>query len=290
MKKRPFCFLFLFLFACALSATDASAKSVLLYDNWGGTYHDAEKSPTNTEDDLMCWAASASNVLAWSGWGYPAAASFSGEDDIFGYFQSHWTDAGGSVYYGLDWWFDGVNESQGDPWQGAGWSQVDVPGGGFWTGYSLSNYLLYSSNEPYALSNIAYLISYGYGTSLGLTNGAGGHAITAWGYETDDAGMFVGLWVTDSDDSKGQEHPEDVLAYYDIAYSGESWFLQDFYGYNNWYITDVFGLAAIPDSIGQGLNGADQNPQGSPVPEPAGILLLGAGAIGLAGVRRKSNT
>jgi hypothetical protein len=65
----------------------------------GGTWHDAEKSPTNEEDDLMCWAAAASNILAWTGWGYPSGTSFANEDDMFGYYQDHWTDQGGIMEF-----------------------------------------------------------------------------------------------------------------------------------------------------------------------------------------------
>jgi hypothetical protein len=104
--------------------------SYMLIDEWGGTWHDAEKSPTNSEDDLMCWAAAASNVLQWTGWG--AVLGLDTADAIFDHFQDHWTDEGGLMEYGWDWWFDGTNPSQG--W--SGWSQVDVPGGGFHPGES----------------------------------------------------------------------------------------------------------------------------------------------------------
>ena len=33
------------------------------YEEFGDYWHDAEKSPSNSEDDLMCWAAAASNIL-----------------------------------------------------------------------------------------------------------------------------------------------------------------------------------------------------------------------------------
>ena len=56
------------MFIGILFASNASATSYYLWDDWGGTYSDAEKSPTNTDDDLMCWAASAANLLAWTGW------------------------------------------------------------------------------------------------------------------------------------------------------------------------------------------------------------------------------
>ena len=47
-----------------------------VYNDYGGSWSDAEKNNVNTEDDLMCWAAASSNVLDWTGWGYPASESF----------------------------------------------------------------------------------------------------------------------------------------------------------------------------------------------------------------------
>jgi hypothetical protein len=76
------------------SAGPAFGLSYFGYNDFGGSWYDAEKTLGNTEDDLMCWAATGSNMLTYTGWGFPVGASFSNEDDIFAYFQNHWTDAG----------------------------------------------------------------------------------------------------------------------------------------------------------------------------------------------------
>lgn len=263
MKVKSVLFLFIFLIGC-LFGHDAFASSYYLMDDWGGTFYDAEKTEDNEEDDSMCWAASASNILAWSGWGN----SVGDADDIFAYYQDYWTDDGGSVSYGWNWWFDGTNDSQGfdDDINGNKWSQVDVDGGGgFYDGYSFSDYYLASWSTLYAVRNIAYLLSSGYGTSLSVS----GHAITCWGFEYDDAGYISGLYVTDSDDDKTTDNAEDVLAYYDVVYGSGAWYLLDFYDSDTSYITAVYGLSSMP------------------VPAPATILLFGAGLIGLAGFRRE---
>lgn len=112
-----------------------SGVSYLLYDHWGGTWSDAEKTSDNTEYDVMCWAAAASNILEWTVW--ELVQGITDTDEIFNYFQEHWTDEGGRSWHGWQWWFDGTYPSNG--W--SGWSQVDVPGGDFWTPpYSFSNF------------------------------------------------------------------------------------------------------------------------------------------------------
>lgn len=265
MKARCILLLFMLCAVLAFSSNSALALSYFGYSEYGGTWYDAEKSPTNTEDDLMCWAAAASNVLAWTGW----SGSFGNDADaIFGYYQDYWTDAGGNAYYGWDWWFDGTNDSQG----AAGWSQVDVSGGGgFWTTYNFSEYYLYSSSNNWALSNLDYLLHEGYGVALGVTDDSGAHAITCWGFEYDEFGNYLGIYITDSDDDKYDVTPEDELKYYAVEYDvyTNSWYLQDFYSQSDWYITEVQGLAMMP------------------VPEPATILLLVSGILGFPVAKRR---
>jgi hypothetical protein len=263
LKKVFIYFLPFFFVACAISTTNALATSYLLHDSFGGTYFDAEKSANNSEDDLMCWAASTANVLAWTGWGYPSRESFTTEDDIFQYFQNHWTDGGGSIYYGLDWWFDGENDLPGT----TGVSQVDVSGGGFWSGETFSNYYKYFPDNSSAMENIKFLSLDGYGISLAVFTDEGrGHAITAWGYEYDEQGDYAGVYVTDSDDDNRSS-----LEYYGVIEKDNAWFLQDFYGVNTWYISEVHGLAQYI----------------SAVPEPTTLILFGLGILGLVGMDRK---
>jgi hypothetical protein len=163
----------------------AYGSSYFGYYDFGGSWYDAEKTLANTEDDLMCWAATTSNMLAYTGWGFPVGASFSNEDNIFAYFQNHWTDVGGNMYFGTNWWFDGINDSQ----RWSGWSQVDVPGGGFYTDYNFSDYYTWSSNGSTALSLIDTYLHQGRGVGLTVL-GPGAHAITAWGYEYDAFGNY----------------------------------------------------------------------------------------------------
>jgi len=242
-----------------------TGTSYLLTDHYGGTWHDAEKNSVNTEDDLMCWAAQASNLLTWTRWGN--VAGMTNTDEVFVYFQDHWTDEGGNSYFGLDWWFDGTNDMQGEP----DWSQVDVPGGGFYLDRDIADYRHWSSDDPSALATVDTYIRNGWATGLSIA-GPGGHAITSWGFNFDETktgtDYYVGLWLTDSDDDKSGSPPRpDRLRYYEVSYNTGAWYLQDYYGSNSWYISEVIGLAAIP--------------------EPTTALLLACGLAGLAAVVRR---
>jgi len=220
--------------------------SYMLCDNWGGTWTDAEKTPQNTEDDLMCWAAAASNALEWTEWGKVGGMITS--DDMFAYFQNHWTDEGGLMQFGWDWWFDGSNNSQG--W--SGWSQVDITGGGFYPNDSFLSYYRRESSDSNIMRAIDISLHDGYMVTLGLY-GPGGHAITCWGfnYSPDDPSDYYGIWITDSDDSKYYLNPPNLLRYYNVEYNliEGKWYMQNYGGSSSWYIGEMESLTRLPSPL-----------------------------------------
>jgi hypothetical protein len=238
---------------------DATPRGIdyLTFNYWGGAWYDVEKSPTTPADDLLCWAATASNVLAYTGWGYVPGVSTA--DDMFAYYVNHWSNLGGMMDYAWEWWFSGVNDSQGF----AGWSQVVTPGGQFYPNKDFWEYYHEDWNAANSMAAIDQFLHLGCGVGLALYGG-GAHAVTCWGYNYDyQVGSYYGIWITDSDDDKNLISPPDRLRYYDVAYStaNNRWYIQDFYGSSNWYIGGVEALELIP--------------------EPASVLTL---FVGLAGV------
>jgi uncharacterized repeat protein (TIGR01451 family) len=215
-----------------------------LTDNWGGTWVDAEKTADDHDDELMCWAAAASNVLEWTGWGFvrdPIEGEMTNCDQMFEHIQDHCTDTGGWAIAAWTWWFNGTG--------GPAWN---VPGGGnFWPTYNLDNYYhTYSGSDT--LQHIDEYLSNGWGVAIGVFDGA--HEITCWGFKYDDTknkttdphDYYKGVWVTDSDNSKGYnswDPPPDTIRYFDVFYNDTGPFWQfSGPGYSGWHITRVEAL------------------------------------------------
>jgi hypothetical protein len=239
------------------------------FQQWGGQWSDAEKSSLTGNDDHLCWAASAANVLDWTGWG--RMAGFSGSDRIFAEFQDHWTDDGGLMSYAWRWWFDGIDHAP----RVAGWSHVDVPGGGFVDRrFDFDDYYYRTAPDQLAMSAIDDYLHRGFGVALVITQPARNHTLTCWGYDYDDSG-YRGIWVTDSDDNRNTLAAPDVLRYLDVAQHGGRWYLRSENGSDDWYINEVQGLARPP------VAAAVQ------APEPGCLTLFSLTGLTLARRRRR---
>ncbi|MHA1907986.1 MAG: PKD domain-containing protein, partial [Candidatus Thorarchaeota archaeon] len=218
----------------------------IVYEYWDGYWTDAEKTSDNTDDDLLCWAATCSNVLEYTGWGL--VGGMWNSDDMFMHYQNHWTDEGSLMEFGWNWWFDGTETDPGD-----GWAGVDVAGGGnFWPTYTFTDYYHEQNTDSAALSAVDTYLHNGYGVGLAIyTDTGGGHAITCWGYAYNET-HYLGLYVTDSDDDKSYQStdpPPDRLRYYNVAFDDAEnrWHLQDYYGSDNWWIGSVQALESFPN-------------------------------------------
>ena len=244
------------------TAPPAWSLSYFVYDQWGGTWQDANKN--YKDDSLMCWAAAASNVLAWGKWG---TATYTTTNSIFQHFKDHWTNNVGKAQVGWSWWFNGIS-----PAASSKTSYVDVPGGGnFYPELTFSDYYRWGPYTEMEIINQYFHL--GYGAAIGIVKGLTmGHALTVWGFDYQKNGKkdlysFTSIYVTDSDDGVYG------LMNYSLTLKNGLYYLGG--KYDGWYIDEAVCLKTSPIS-GYGV-----------VPLPSAISLLTGGlALLLLGKRK----
>ncbi len=248
-----------------LADSAEAGTRVRVFDNFDGTWCDAEKMPGSDgplwptgqpgcDDDLLCWAASSSNMLEWSGWGF--AGGMVNADQMLDYYEAHWTDDGCLQNYAIEWWFNGTDNSPVSP----GWSQVDVAGGAFYPDFNLGTYFHTEGNDANIMTAIDTYTNAGYGIGLGVypETPPGGHAVTCWGFNYDpmetpgSTDYYLGIWITDSDDDKdignGYTAPNH-LHYYAVTWDGTNshWDVGDYI--SNWYIGVAFAMERYSNGV-----------------------------------------
>jgi len=202
--------------AQALSLVSSSTEKIFTTD----VYYDADKTRATDSDENICWAASASNILWYTGWGQTGA--FDDEQELFeNVFVNNFSDKAGSSYYASKWFVGGEYPTNLDD----SWSKP-VGGGGYYQqafkqyGDSVDKYVSYSNflTSPGKTGELANKLQSGYGISASVewynkTTGdvENAHAVTVWGYAYDSAldpgdyGYYTGLYFTDSDDYQSEE-------------------------------------------------------------------------------------
>ncbi len=278
-----------------LETVSAQAYSFLIYEEYGGTWSDVNKideDETDDDDDgNLCWAAVASNLLAYTGWGL--VGDTDSADAIFDRYKKYWSNDGGNMLYGIDWWFNGTSREENRAYIENDYSYIDYNnpgvygGGGFWLTEEMADYYLFYSDTMWygteydsyvtetlgdgifdSLYYIDSLLNDGYGVGLSLSvSGASGHAVTVWGYDYNDDGTYTGIYLTDSDDKV------ETLQYYEIFWNDDYWYLYDFNETNAYYITEVQGLAIIEGTYA--------------TPEPSSGLLVAMGLLCFCGGRSR---
>jgi hypothetical protein len=157
------------------------------YLDYGGTWHDAKKVWDG--DRYMCWAASASNILAWGGWG---TAPYSTAQGIYNYMTNFLPNTTGAPANAVRFWFQG---------------EGSTTGGRFYPAFPADNYLNFGGlTPPTQLQDIGTFLRSGQGVSLTILSPSSvAHVITVWGYDynpdyrPEDSGYYTHLRYTDSD-------------------------------------------------------------------------------------------
>ncbi len=252
-----------FCLVASTSGLAASYTDYLVYEQWGGTWQDVNKTAANTDDDLMCWAATASNILAWGHWGTSVHNSTT---SIFQHILEHWTDNAGYMNWAWKWWFDGSLPPYNT------YAYVDVPGGGaFYPSVNFYDYYRAAGGSN-ALATIDSLMQQGYGVGLVIRKGTAAHAVTSWGFSyelVNGAKNYLSIYLTDSDDGLT------ALLNLPLVRQNNAWYLGG--SYAGWLISTVEALKFSSFS-------SDLDFQ--PVPVSPTWLLLGTGLL-LLGVRRR---
>lgn len=213
-----------------------------------GGWYDVDKTDAEG-DDLMCYAASASNLIAWWQNMQPSVPSGTPTkvDDIFDRYKSASAtkgELGGDTGWALAWWISGVylpeNETEAARWVVPNVKpEADSSDLAAFEGYYASqlgltaeqmvqfcgahtevregkNYVTSSYSPSYGKvgeRDFGTLLTSGYGIGLGLEytkeGKTGAHAVTLWGAEYDDSGNLLKLWLTDSDDAQKENWHEE---------------------------------------------------------------------------------
>ena len=169
---------------------------------------DAEKLVPGNSDSNLCWAASCSNMLAYTGWAQ--RAGFADEDEVFDLYNASFSNSAGFQRNGLAWFFNGVALGNNLGFNGP--RIYNYPNsGGYFSQYAydmVCNWEFIRSVKQ--LNNMEERLRNGYGISPGIgiyRNGAlsGSHAITLWGLVTDTSldknniDRFRYVFISDSD-------------------------------------------------------------------------------------------
>jgi len=243
-------------------ADNPTGTSYILYEKHGYTWVDAEKRiyddgggigpDPGEDDDWLCWTATASNVLEWTGWGL--VDDMWDTDAIFDEHKGTFNDTGGWMDQRWHWWLNGYEP--GPP------LKLETGGGNYWSGETWTDYYRNEEDDADVMSVIDTWLRAGYGVGIGIFDG--GHAITVWGFnyntsvDPSSKDYYLGIWVTDSDSDKG--YPPylppptlptgreyiDRLSYYEVEwnYTAEWWYMPNYGG--GWMISRVQALKPYP--------------------------------------------
>lgn len=274
-------------------------------DQAGGWY-DANKTSASG-DDLLCWAATASNLITWWQDKYTLPAGIPNTvDNIWGYYKNAVNaDMGGDPLAAIQWWISGVyvpltREEYERSVYGMGTSSV-LPSfdGHYFNEYGLEYYDLHnfmnmdlrmaSMNDITRIEDdLLYVVGKGCGVGLTITSDVEtmGHAITLWGIEYEESTKEITkFWLTDSDDAQ-YGYNQGGLFSVNVTKENNKLYIHDNAMYRENRKVYVDGYVAIDPN--------ESNSWGIPfatmamaIPEPSTATLSLLALAGLAARRRR---
>ena len=227
---------------------------------------DAEKSPNRFNDDQLCWAATASNMLTWTGYGKAvnAANGHQQEDAVFEALWSHFSDEGSTASYGISWFMTGLYDA---PYN---WAQPDSDSGNYMgcipQAFQALDIYPKDSAAPY-VDDLANAILAGDAAGLAIYDSYGdsGHAITCWGLSIDlsrnrnDPKWLTGIYITDSDDAENTTSPQDEMLYVHVSWDARRKAYQ-LKGYDSeYYWEGSFTTLARKESLKETLTNTEKS-------------------------------
>ncbi|RLF47514.1 MAG: hypothetical protein DRN29_02310 [Thermoplasmata archaeon] len=244
----------------SVNADTPTGESYMLYEHYGYTWLDAEKRAPDDgkgigpnpgeDDDWLCWAATASNVLEWTGWGL--VGGMWDTDAILDEHKNYFNDTGAWMDDSWHWWLNGYEP--GPP------LKLVTGGGNYWSSYTWSNYYHDENDDTKVMEAIDNWLHAGYGVGIGIFDG--GHAITVWGFNYDPNvdktsnphDYYLGIWVSDSDSDKNSPPYSGApardymnrLSYYEVEWNSTAnhWYMPNYGG--GWMISRVQALEPFP--------------------------------------------
>lgn len=274
-------------------------------------WYDTNKA-FNSEDSGLCWAATASNVIAWwldtyrRGGGDLSGVPAQKPADIFQAFKTNWANLGYDNAAGVNWYFTGKFSSGSAPEEleiknsGGYLKHLDGVGGGNaawgplneivgdWGVWKTKKAFLnnmsgsYYENEPlYSLESFSKTIINQLSQGAAMLSvhqpnalvSSTGHSITLWGCEYDEETKLVSkIFITDSDDRYNGLKSFSIVE----PTNGKSGVVMD----NYW--VDAYRYGSITSSVMM---------YSAYIPEPSAFALLaGAGTLLVVISRRRRKT